>query len=239
MLLNITDKWVVPGELAKYYSEEIVYLPHQFPCSHLEISQKQLSRAEMGLPEEGFVFACFNRHYKITPELFDVWMRVLQEVEGSVLWLSFTVEEAIANLRNSAAASGVAPERLIFAKKLPHPEYLARLSLADLALDTLIYNGGSTTVAALYAGLPVLTKPGSTNAARMGASICSSGGIEELICQSLEEYEAKALHLATHPEELQQLRQRLKARKAPLFDLSGFVASLEMALEEIMRKRAR
>ncbi len=233
----LTDKWIVHPELAEYYSEEIIYLPHQFPCSPMEISQKQFSRAEMGLPEEGFVFACFNRHYKITPELFDVWMRVLQEVEGSVLWLSFTVEEAIANLRNSAAASGIAPERLIFAEKLPHPEYLARLQLADLALDTLIYNGGSTTVAALYVGLPVLTKPGSTNAARMGASICSSGGIEELICQSLEEYEQKALHLATHPEELQQLRQRLKARNAPLFDLSGFVASWEAALEGLLSLR--
>lgn len=229
----LTDKWIVPPELAEYYSEEIIYLPHQFPCSPMEISQKQFSRADFGLPEEGFVFACLNRHYKITPELFDVWMRVLQQVEGSVLWLSFAVREAIANLRNTAVASGIAPERLIFAEKLPHPEYLARLQLADLGLDTLIYNGGSTTVAALYAGLPMLTKPGSTNAARMGASICASGGMEELICQSLEEYEGKAVRLATHPEELQQLRQRLKARKAPLFDLSGFVASLEGALEEI------
>ena len=112
----LTDKWVVPPELAEYYSEEIVYLPHQFPCSPMEVSQKLFSRAEMGLPEEGFVFACFNRHYKITPELFDVWMRVLQQVEGSVLWLSYpTTEEVVNNLRNSATASGVAPERLIFA----------------------------------------------------------------------------------------------------------------------------
>ena len=108
------------------------------------------------------------------------------------------------------------------------------MSLADLGLDTLIYNGGSTTIAALYAGVPMLTKPGSTNAARMGASICASGGMEELICQSLEEYQQKAVLMATHPEELQQLRQQLKGRNAPLFDLSGFVASFEAALEGIM-----
>ena len=230
----LTDKWIVPPELAEYYSEEIIYLPHQFPCSPMEISQQQFTRADFGLPEEGFVFACCNRHYKITPELFDVWMRVLKQVEGSVLWLSFSVEETVENLRRSARERGVAPSRLIFAKKLLHPEYLARLQLADLALDTLIYNGGSTTVAALYVGLPVLTKPGATNAARMGASICASGGMEEMICGTLEEYEAKAVLMGSHPEELRRLRQRLQARNAPLFDLSGFVASLEAALEEIM-----
>ncbi|MGD1716734.1 TIGR03032 family protein [Dapis sp. BLCC M172] len=232
----LTDKWVVPPELAEHYSEEIIYLPHQFPCSPMDISQKDFSRTDFGLPEEGFVFACFNRHYKITPQLFDIWMRILQQVEGSILWLSFTVEEAIENLRQSAKNRGVKPERLIFAQKIPHPEYLARLSLANLALDTLIYNGGSTNVCALYAGLPVLTKPGSTNAARMGASICASAGIEEMICHSLEEYEQKAVFMGTHPEELLPLRQKLKMRNSPLFNLSDFVASLEVALEEIWNR---
>ena len=232
----LTDKLVLPPELTEYYSEEIIYLPHQFPCSPMDISQKHFSRADFGLPEEGFVFACFNRHYKITPELFDIWMGILQQVEGSVLWLSFVVEEAMENLRQSAQNRGVKPERLIFAKKIPHPEYLGRLSLANLALDTLIYNGGSTTVCALYAGLPVLTKPGSTNAARMGASICASAGIEEMICHSLEEYEQKAVFMGTHPEELLLLRDKLNIRNSPLFNLSDFVVNLEVALEEIWNR---
>ena len=232
----LTDKWVVPPELAEHYSEEIIYLPHQFPCSPMDISQKHFSRADFGLPEEGFVFACFNRHYKITPELFDIWMGILQQVEGSVLWLSFVVEEAMENLRRSAQNRGVKPDRLIFAQKIPHPEYLARLSLANLALDTLIYNGGSTTICALYAGLPVLTKPGATNAARMGASICASAGIEEMICHSLEEYEQKAVFIGTHPEELLLLQELLKNRNGPLFNLSDFVVNLEVVLEEIWNR---
>ena len=230
----LTDEWVVPADLAKNYSESIIYLPHQFICSPMEISNKQVSRAEFGLPEDGFVFVCFNLHYKITPDLFAVWMGILQQVEGSVLWLSEpTTEEVINNLHKKAAASGVAPERLIFAKKQPHPEYLARLQLADLALDTWIYSGGSTTVAALWAGVPVLTKPGLTNASRMGASICASGGLPEMIAHSGEEYQQKAIDWASHPQELQQLRQRLKARDAPLFNVSGFVSHLESAFRQM------
>ncbi|CAD5949363.1 TIGR03032 family protein [Planktothrix agardhii] len=230
----LTDEWVVPANLAKNYSESIIYLPHQFICSPMEISNQQFIRAEFGLPEDGFVFVCCNRHFKITPDLFAVWMRILQQVEGSVLWLSEpTTEEVINNLHKKAAASGIAPERLIFVPKIPHPEYLARLQLADLALDTWIYSGGSTTVAALWAGVPVLTKPGLTNASRMGASICASGGLPEMIANSVEEYEQKAIDWATHPQELQQLRQRLKARDAPLFNISGFVSHLEEAFRQM------
>lgn len=230
----LTDQWVVPPELAQYYSEEILYLPDQFIASEMEISSQPLTRAEFGLPEDSFVFCCFNRHFKITPDLFAVWMGILQQVEGSVLWLSEPItEEVINNLHKKAAASGVAPERLIFAKKQPHPEYLARLQLADLALDTWIYSGGSTTVAALWAGVPVLTKPGLTNASRMGASICASGGLPEMIAHSPEEYEQKAIDWATHPQQLQPLRQRLKARDAPLFNISGFVSCLEKAFQQM------
>ena len=230
----LTDQWIVPPELAQYYSEEILYLPDQFIASEMEISSQPLTRAEFGLPEDSFVFCCFNRHFKITPDLFAVWMGILQQVEGSVLWLSEpTTEEVINNLHKKAAASGVAPERLIFAKKQPHPEYLARLQLADLALDTWIYSGGSTTVAALWAGVPVLTKPGLTNASRMGASICASGGLPEMIANSVQEYQQKAIDWASHPQELQQLRQRLKARDAPLFNVSGFVSHLESAFRQM------
>lgn len=233
----LTDKWVVPPELAQHYSEEIIYLPHQFICSAMEISEKQFSRAEVGLPENSFVFAAFNRHFKITPDLFASWMRILQQVPDSVLWLSEpTNQEVINNLHRRATAAGVPPERLIFAPKIPHPEYLARLQLADLALDTWIYSGGSTNIAALWAGLPVLTKAGLTNASRMGASICASAGISEMIAQTVEEYEQKALYWASHPQTLQQLRRQLKARDAPLFKVSGFVSHLEEALQQIWNR---
>jgi len=229
----LTDEWVVPPELALHYREEVVYLPHQFLCSAMEISEQRYCRADFGVPESGFVFACFNRHYKITPRLFALWLKILQQVEGSVLWLSAGEEETRKNLRQYAQQTGVDAERLIFAEKLPHPEYLARLSLADLALDTLIYSGGSTSVISLYAGLPVLTLPGVTNATRMGASICASGGTPELICKNLEEYEQQAVYWATHPQALQALRQRLQQRNAPLFDVPGFARSLEAAFEQM------
>ncbi|MDV7395058.1 UDP-N-acetylglucosamine-peptide N-acetylglucosaminyltransferase, partial [Arthrospira platensis SPKY1] len=123
----ITDNWVVPESLARFYTEEIVYLPHQFICSFMDISNQPLNRADFGLPESGFVFACFNRHYKISPDLFQVWMQILQQVEGSVLWLSLAVEETLNHLRRAASTAGVDPQRLIFARKLPHNQYLARM----------------------------------------------------------------------------------------------------------------
>jgi len=232
----LTDKWLVPPDLAPYYSEKIIYLPHQFICSPMEISGKQFTRAQVGLPENSFVFACFNRPYKITPDLFAVWMAILRQVQDSVLWLSSALEDTMQNLRRRAVEMGVAAERLIFAPKLPHPEYLARLQLGDLALDTWIYNGGSTTIAALWAGVPVLTKVGLTQASRMGASISASAGITEMICASVQEYEQKAIDSASHPQELQQLRQRLKPRCVPLFDGSGFVRDLETAFRQMANR---
>ncbi|VXD23638.1 TIGR03032 family protein [Planktothrix paucivesiculata] len=229
----LTDEWLVPPELAPYYSEKIIYLPHQFICSPMEISEQQFTRTQVGLPENSFVFACFNRSYKITLDLFAVWMAILRQVQDSVLWLSLALEDTMQNLRRRAGEMGVAAERLIFAPKIPHPEYLARLQLADLALDTWIYNGVSTTIAALWAGLPVLTKVGLTHASRMGASICASAGMTEMICNSVEEYEQKAIDSASHPQELQRLRQRLNPRCVPLFDGSGFVGHLETAFRQM------
>ncbi|MCP4514381.1 MAG: glycosyltransferase, partial [Delftia sp.] len=146
-------------------------------------------------------------------------------------WLKQGDVTAMANLRREAEGRGVAPERLVFAKPLPEPEYLASHRLADLFLDTFVYSAGSTGICALYAGLPMLTRPGDTNAARMGASICAAAGLEELICPDTAAYEEKAAHLATHPDELALLRRRLTEERTrlPLFDVAGFAGRLEAA----------
>ena len=228
----IGDKWLINPEIAETYTEEIIYLPHAFFSSPMEISEPMMTRAEFGIPEDAFVFCCFNSHYKITPDLFDIWMRILAQIPNSVLWLTGGSEILIANLRREAAKRGIDGNRLFFTEKLPNSEYLARYRLADLFLDTFIYNGGSTAISALYAGCPVLTRPGNTNAARMGASICAAAKLNSLICSSSEEYEKQAIYLATHPRSLGYYRRQLTKNRdqLPLFNVRGFVRTLENAL---------
>ncbi|NER33330.1 MAG: TIGR03032 family protein [Oscillatoria sp. SIO1A7] len=234
----LVDEWLMNPEIATSYKEELIYLPHAFFTSSMEISDSKLERSQFGLPEDGTVFCCFNSHYKINPEVFDVWMRVLQQVPNSVLWLSQASEQLMANLRREARTRGVEASRLVFAQKLPEPSYLARYRLADLFLDTFIYNAGSTAISALRAGCPVLTRPGKTNASRMGASICAAAELESLICASNAEYEERAIYLATHPEELTKLRRHLTEnwQRLPLFDLPTFARSLEAAFWQMWEK---
>ena len=232
MQYAIADAWLIPPELATIYTEEIVYLPQAFIASPLEISDRQMTRAEFGLPEAAVVFCCFNAHYKIDPDVFALWMRILRQVPNSVLWLSEGTE-VTSNLRTAAAGLLVEPERLVFAKKLPMPEYLAQYRLADLFLDTSIYSAGSTAICALWAGVPLLTLPGNTNASRMGASICAAAGLESMICQSVAQYEQRAVYLATHPEELSAMRHQLETRTAPLFQLQQQVQNLELAFHKM------
>ncbi|MEM9271893.1 MAG: TIGR03032 family protein [Cyanobacteria bacterium P01_F01_bin.143] len=237
MQYYLGDRTLITDEMAEHYTEEIIYLPHTFVASPLKISEKVMTRAEFGLPDDAFVFCCFNSHYKITPELFDLWLRILEQVPNSVLWLASGGGKD--NLRLEAKRRGLDEDRLIFAEKIPHDEYLARYALADLYLDTFIYNAGSTAAAVLWTGLPMLTCPGQTNASRMGASICRAGGLEWAICHSSEDYEQRAVHLATHPDELAQIREQLRsqlqseATYPPLFDVVGFVRSLEAAFEQM------
>ena len=234
----ITDNWVVPPELAAHYSETVIRLPHQFVASPLEIDQKPLTRAEVGLPEQGFVFCCFNNHRKITPEVFTVWMRILKRVPDSVLWLSAGADSLQANLQIAAVEQGVAAERLIFSPRLPLEEFLGRHRLADLFLDTFIYNAGATAICALTAGVPVLTKPGNTYTSRMGASICAAAGLDEMICHSVAAYEERAVYLATHPQELAAMGQQLQENRPqlPLFNLQQFVENLEAAYGQMWRE---
>jgi len=190
------------------------------------------TRAEFGLPEDGFVFCSFNQSFKIEPLMFDSWMRILAATPESVLWLGQTNELAEANLRREAQARGVDPARLVFANRLPtKEEHLARLRLADLALDTRIYNGHATTSDAVWAGLPVVALLGRHFASRVSASLLTTIGLPEPVARSLDEYEALALRLAREPEALAALSRKLEAnrRTRPLFDSAGFVRGLEAA----------
>ena len=234
------DRTLITDDIVQHYTEEIIYLPHAFVASPLKISEKVMTRAEFGLPDDAFVFCCFNSHYKITPELLELWLRILEQVPHSVLWLA--AGTGMSNLRAEAQKRGLEASRLVFAEKIPHEEYLARYALADLYLDTLIYNAGSTAAAVLWSGLPMLTCPGNTNASRMGASICTAAGLEAGICANVAEYEQKAVYLATHPPELAQLRQKLqeklesKATYPPLFQVESFVRSLESACHQMWNR---
>ncbi len=229
----VADRTVIPEAEQVHYAERIAYLPHSYQVNDRQrpLPSARPTRAACGLPDEGFVFACFNASYKITPEMFSIWMRLLLQVEGSVLWLFESNAWAAHNLQAEAAARGVAPERLVFAGRLPLAAHLARIGAADLFLDTLPYNAHTTASDALWAGLPVLTTPGRSFASRVGASLLRAVGMEELIAASPAEYEQLALALAHDPARLQALRQRLVAARptAPLFDTPAFTRHLEAA----------
>ena len=215
------------------YTENIVYLPDSYQANdrHRPIADRAPSRSEHALPPEGFVFCCFNNSYKINPDVFDSWMRILTRVERSVLWLFEDNPEATANLRAAAQFRGVAPDRLVFAARLPLADHLARHRLADLFLDTRPYNAHTTASDALWAGLPVLTQIGSTFAGRVAASLLHAVGLPELITITPAQYEALAIDLAKHPGRLQAIRTKLEANRltAPLFDTARFTRHLEAA----------
>jgi predicted O-linked N-acetylglucosamine transferase (SPINDLY family) len=229
----VLDRFVAPAEQQPFYSERLVYLPDCYQCNDNKrvIAEHTPSRPECDLPEESFVFCCFNNSYKITPVFFDVWMRLLHAVPTSVLWLLDTNPWAKSNLRREALARGIVAERLVFAPRLAAPLHLARHQVADLFLDTLPYNAGTTASDALWAGLPVLTCAGETFAGRVAGSLLRAIGLGELVTTSLEEYEALALRLAHEPALLARLRARLAKNRLthPLFDTERFTRNLETA----------
>ncbi|MBN9404467.1 MAG: tetratricopeptide repeat protein [Burkholderiales bacterium] len=237
------DRWVTPSEQAHAFSEHIVRLPESFQANDdaRAIAPDTPSRTELGLPEHGFVFCCLNNSYKINPRMFDRWMKLLRALPQAVLWLLGDSETARQNLRAEAQARGVEPERLVFAQRRPYAQYLAQYRQADLFLDTLPFNGGTTVSDALWAGLPVLTQLGHTFAGRMAASLLDAVGLPELITRSADEYEALALRLAREPDALGALRQRLAANlaTAPLFDTRRFTRHLERALEHMAARHAQ
>lgn len=229
----IADATLIPEEQQRHYSEKIVYLPHCYQVNDTKrpISDKAITRQEMGLPQAGFVFCCFNNNFKIVPGMFDCWMRILKRVEGSVLWLLEDNAKAADNLRKEAKARGVNPGRLVFAKRLPLPDHLARHRLADLFLDTLPCNAHTTASDALWAGLPVLTCLGETFAGRVAASLLNGILLPELAARTPEEYERAAIDLAMNPGRLADIRCRLAGNRltAPLFDVQLFTRHIETA----------
>ena len=229
----IADQILIPVESQQFYSEKIVYLPHSYQVndSKRRISENFFTRTELGLPDDGFVFCCFNNSYKILPDIFDSWMRILQAVEGSVLWLLDDNKTSTHNLRREASNRGVSPDRLVFAKRMPIADHLARHRHADLFLDTLPYNAHTTASDALWAGLPVLTRIGQSFAARVAASLLNAVGLPELITTSAEEYEQCAVNLATHPDQMRALKQKLADTRlsSNLFNTPLYVRHLEAA----------
>ena len=227
----IADKTLIPEESQKFYTEKIAYMPHSYQVNDRSrvISDRVFTKQEVGLPEEGFVFACFNSNYKITPDVFDVWVRILQSVEGSVLWLFEENKTAAVNLRKEAQKRGLAPERLVFAPKMELSEHLARHKLADLFIDTLPCNAHTTASDALWAGLPVLTCMGESFASRVAASLLNAIEMPELITSSLEEYEELAIALGNDSQRVLALKQKLELNKltTPLFDSSLFTKNIE------------
>jgi protein O-GlcNAc transferase len=229
----IADKIVLPFDEQQHYTEKIVHLPecYQVNDSQRRIDGRTPSRQELGLPENGFVFCCFNNNYKITTPFFDVWMRVLKAVDGSVLWLFRDNQSAERNLRREAAARGIDQGRLIFAGRLPLEQHLARHRAADLFLDTLPYGAHTTASDALWAGLPVLTCCGETFAGRVAASLLNAVGLTELVTHKLGDYEALTLRLAQDSSLLASLRTKLARNREtyPLFDSKRFTRHLEAA----------
>jgi predicted O-linked N-acetylglucosamine transferase (SPINDLY family) len=229
----IADETVVPRESEVHYSEKMIYMPDSYQAndSLRMASTKVYTRAGEGLPETGFVYCCFNNSFKIAPGVFDLWMRILVEAEGSVLWLLESNPWAAENLRREAGVRGVAPERVVFAKRLVLSEHLTRQALADLFLDTLPYNAGATASHALWAGVPVLTCTGEAFAGRMAASLLRAIGLPEMVTETAAEYVAAAVELAFDGERYREVRERLVRNRlvAPLFDVARFCRNLERA----------
>jgi predicted O-linked N-acetylglucosamine transferase (SPINDLY family) len=229
----VADKHIVPEDQKDCYSEKLVYLPHTYQPNDRkrEIAARALTRSDCDLPQDGFVFCCFNNNFKITPQLFDIWMRLLGRNEGSVLWLFEGNASVKRNLAREAERRGIAADRIIFARYMKRDEHLARTCLADLFLDTLPHNAHTTASDALWCGVPVLTCVGTSFAGRVAASLLRAVGLDELVTHSLEDYEALALNLARHPGQLHALKERLARNrdKAALFDTPGYTRSLEAA----------
>ncbi|HEX4408466.1 MAG TPA: tetratricopeptide repeat protein [Xanthobacteraceae bacterium] len=229
----VADRVLIPAEHSAFYSEKIIWLPDCFMAhdNTRPISDQMPTRTELQLPESGFVFCCFNQPYKVNPAIFDIWMRLLQAIEGSVLWLKAGDSTSVGNLRREAERRGVRTDRLVFAPSVPSSaDHLARHRQADLFLDTQPYNAHATTGDALWAGLPVLTGLGSTFASRVAASELYAVGLAELVTTSLEEYEALALKLACDPALLAIMKTKLASRASTrLFDTARFTRHIEVA----------
>ena len=238
----VADPFIVPAGRESDYAEQVVRLPncYQLNDRKREVSEQRPTRADCGLPEKEFVFCCFNQAYKLLPETFALWMRVLRAVPQSVLWLAEANPWAAANLRRAAQAAGVAQERLVFAPRKPLPEYLAAYPLADLALDTYPYTSHTTASDALWMGCPLVTRAGDTFASRVAGSILTSAGLGRCVSATAADHEKTIVELASSPERLAELRRAVEAaRHTALFDSARLVHDLEDAFERMAGIGAR
>ena len=236
----IADKTVIPKKYQEFYSEKVVYLPHSYQVNdkHRIIADKIYTKEELGLPKDGFIFCCFNNNYKITPNTFDGWVRILKAVEGSVLWLLEDNNTAGINLRKELRKRGLGPNRLVFAKRINLPDHLARQRVADLFIDTLPYNAHTTASDALWAGLPVLTCMGESFASRVAASLLYAIELPELITTTQAQYEATAIELANNPTKLKAIKTKLERNRliTPLFNTQLFTKHIEAAYAQMYER---
>jgi predicted O-linked N-acetylglucosamine transferase (SPINDLY family) len=233
----IGDKVAITEENRKFFSEKIIFLPHSFQAnpSFRAVAQTKKSRADYGLPNRAFVYCCFNNSWKISPKIFGDWVEIIERVPGSVLWLYAENPFAAQNLVQHATESGISPGRLVVADRVPLEEYLARFEHADLFLDTLPYNGGTTASDALWTGLPVLTQAGASFSARMAASLLDNIGLPELITANREDYKKLAIDLAMNPSRLLSFKEKLKSSRlsAPIFSSTVFTKHIESAFQVV------
>lgn len=232
----LADNTLIPEQARSFYTEKIAYLPsYQINDSKRLISDRVFTRAELGLPETGFVFCCINNNFKFTPNTFDSWMRILKATEGASLLLFANHAMTESNLKREAFARGVDPTRMIFCHQVPRADYLARYRVADLFLDTFPYNAGTTASDALWAGLPVLTMAGESFASRICASILNAIDLPELITETRDDFEQQAIALAHHPEKLKQLKSKIAQNRytTPLFESELFCQNLELVYKKM------
>ena len=233
----IADETIIPSELQNSYSEKVVYMPASYQVNDRKriISSKEFTRQELGLPDQGFVFCCFNNNFKILPATFASWMKILHAVEGSVLWLFQDNPWAAENLKKEALNYGISTNRLVFAEQMPLAEHLARHHQADLFLDTWPYNAHTTSSDAIWGGLPVLTLIGNSFASRVAASLLNAISLPELITNSQNEYESLAIELAMNPKKLTAIKSKLVNNRlaTPLFNTPCFTKNLEAAFIKI------
>ena len=235
----IADKIVIPEENKNYYSENIIYLPNSYQVndSNPDLSKKIFSKKDFNLPENKFIFCCFNHNFKILPEMFEIWMTILKKVKNSVIWLLIDNETAQNNLKKILVSNDIDSNRMIFAGRLPHSEHIIRLGLADLFLDTFPCNAHTTASDALRSSLPIITIKGNSFASRVASSLLSSVGLEELITKSGKEYEELAVKIAENKNFYKEIKDKLKKNiiDLPLFNSKLFTKKLETAYIEVYK----
>jgi Predicted O-linked N-acetylglucosamine transferase, SPINDLY family len=236
----IADKKLISDERQKYFSEKVIYLPDTYQAndSKKKISNIAFAREEFNLPKNSFVFCCFNKAQKITPNVFDIWMKILNRVDKSVLWLLEDNKVSSENLKKEAAKRNINPGRIIFAKKTMLSDHLARHKLADLFLDTFIVGAHTTCSDSLWSGLPILTKTGSSLASNVSSSLLSAIGLNELVTNNESDYENLAVELANNPEKINNIKNKLLKNRLekPLFNTKLFTKNIENAYKAIYER---